>query len=420
MRILFFSDNFKPETCPPAIHVYERAKIWTEWGHKVTVITTAPNFPEGVVFPGYTNAWRRIEQMDGIRVVRVKSFITANKGFLLRILDFTSLVAPAVLAALREVKPDVVISTSPQLFTPVAGLMYARLKRIPHVFELRDLWPASIVGTGFMKAGRLYRILERLELSLYRRSARIVSITRSFAADLISRGVPESKIDVVMSGTNLDTFKPRAKDQEIVQEYGLQGRFVIGYLGTLGIAHGLENALRAADLLRDTNIVFLFVGSGAAAQKLENLARDLDLRNVIFVDRHRNEDMPRFCSVCDLALVHLRNKEVFRTVIPTKVFDSMAMGIPILFVGPVGEGSTLVENHGAGIVVPPEDPVRLADAARSMAEEHSLRELCGRNGVEAAALYSRSRHAGGTLAVLERALSTERETAGVCASSLIR
>ncbi|HZO90072.1 MAG TPA: glycosyltransferase family 4 protein [Chthonomonadaceae bacterium] len=404
MRILFFSDNFRPEPCPPAAHVYERAKLWASWGHEVTVITTAPNFPEGKVFPGYTNRWRFVENMDGIRVVRVKTFIARNEGFLLRSLDYMSFVLPALCCALLEARPDIVISTSPQLFTPVAGVLYSKLRRVPHVFELRDLWPASILATSSMQPGRLYRLLERLEMALYRHSTRILSITNSFVKDLTARGISADKIDVVLNGTNLDLFSPRPKDEEIETRYGLKDRFVIGYLGTLGLAHGLENVLHTAQLLRDLPVSFLFVGVGAAKEKLQARARELELQNVVFVPRQLKEDMPRFWSVCDASLVHLRNAELFKTVIPSKIFESMAMGLPILFVGPRGEGAEVVERHRAGLIVTPEDPQALAGAIRTLLGNPKLQESLADNALTAAPGYSRKRHAEGTLEVLTRAL----------------
>jgi lipopolysaccharide/colanic/teichoic acid biosynthesis glycosyltransferase len=404
MRVMFFSDNFRPECCPPASHVYERARLWATWGHTVTVVTTAPNFPEGKVYPGYKNNWRRVESMDGIRVVRVKTFIARNEGFILRVLDYMSFMVSGFLFAMLEKRPDVVISTSPQLFTPVAGVACAALRRVPHVFELRDLWPASILATGSMKPGRLYRMLEHLELFLYHRSARIVALTHSFKEDLIRRGIPGAKIDVVISGANLELFSPRLRDREIEQALGLEGRFVAGYLGTLGLAHGLHNIVDAAELLKDTPVTFLLVGAGADVERVTNLAEERGLTNIVFVPRQAKEDVPRYWSVCDAGLVHLRDADLFRTVIPSKVFECMAMGLPVVYVGPDGEGSEIVRSHGAGLMVNPEDPEALARAVTDLMQDDGLRKACVSNGLAAAPQYSRVKQAQGTLAALERAV----------------
>jgi len=404
MRVMFFSDNFKPECCPPACHVYERARLWVERGHAVTVMTTAPNFPEGKVYPGYKNQWRRVENMDGVRVVRVKTFVARNEGFLLRVLDYMSFMVSGFFFALFEKRPDVVISTSPQLFTPVAGVFYSMLRRVPHVFELRDLWPASILATGAMKPGRLYKMLERLELFLYRRSARVESLTHSYKDDLIRRGIPADKIDVVITGVNLELFWPRPRDREIERALGLEGRFVVGYLGTLGMAHGLHNIVHAAELLKDTPITFLLVGAGADVERVTKLAEERGLTNIVFVPRQAKEDVARYLSVCDAALVHLRDADLFRTVIPSKVFECMAMGLPVVYVGPDGEGSGIVRSHGAGLMVRPEDPAALAQAVTDLMQDDGLRRACGSNGLAAAPQYSREKQAQGTLEVLLRAV----------------
>ncbi len=404
MRILFFSDHFKPEPSAPAAHVFERAQLWAQAGHDVTVMTSAPNFPEGKVYPGYKNRWRSVERMDGIRVVRVKTFIAANEGFVLRTADYISYMLSAFFFALFEPKPQVVISSSPHLFVAIAGVTFARVRRVPHVMEVRDLWPASILATKAMKPGRVYRLFERWELALYRRSARVLSLTRSFVGEMTRRGVPAEKIDVVINGANLELFSPRARDLELERKYSLHSRFVVGYLGTMGLAHGLENVLRAAELLRDTCVTFLFVGVGAAKADLEKKAKELKLENVVFAPRQLKEDMPSYWSLCDAGLIHLRDSEVFATVIPSKIFESMAMGLPIIYVGPAGEGSGIVERHDAGVVVPPEDPESFAGAVRKLMDDPALRNRLKDNSLSAAVNYSRERQAEDTLRVLQQAL----------------
>ncbi len=408
MRILFFADNFKPETNAPATHIYERCKIWVAQGHQVTVITCAPNFPEGRVYPGFKNRWRSVETLDGIRVVRVKTFISANEGFVLRTLDFLSYFPSALFFSFFEAKPDVVIASSPQLFVAVAGIVYGMLRRVPRVFELRDLWPASILATTGMQPGFAYRMLERLELFLYRHSTRIASLTESFVGELTARGVPRDKIDVVINGANLDLFQPQAsKDRDIERQFGLENRFVVGYLGTLGLAHGLTNVLDAAALLGDRPITFFFVGGGADRAKLEAMTAERNLNNVIFAPRQEKSQMPRFWSVCDASLVHLHNAPLFATVIPSKIFETMAVGLPIVYVGPAGEGSRIVARHDAGLLVPPADPQALADAVCQLVADEQLRRRLAANALAAAPNYSRQRQADDTLAVLQRAIESK-------------
>lgn len=408
MRILFFTDHFRPEPSAPAAHVYERCRIWVEQGHKVTVICSAPNFPGGKVYEGYRNRPRIVEEMEKIRVVRVLTFVVENKGLLLRTLDYCSYAVSSFINAIFEKKPDVVISTSPHLFVPMAAVAYAALRRVPHVFEIRDLWPASIVSTKLMAQGRIYRVLERMELFLYRRSRRIIVLSPSFVDDLALRGVEAKKIDVVINGTNLCLFSPRPKDPGLMAEYGLKDRFVVGYLGTLGLAHGLENVLDAAEQLRDTDVSFFFVGVGATKEDLEREARSRHLLNVVFAPRQLREDMPKFWSLCDLSLIHLRNDPVFRMAVPSKIFESMAMGVPVVYVGPPSTGTGIVESCETGLAVEPDDPAALARAVMKLRSDSSLRDQFSRNSVETAPSYSREEQAEKTLASLQEAAENWR------------
>jgi glycosyltransferase involved in cell wall biosynthesis len=393
MRILFISDNFPPEVNAPASRTYEHAKRWVADGAEVTVITCAPNFPQGKVHEGYRNAWWTVEEIDGIRVVRVKSYITSNAGFVRRILDYMSFMVTAVFFGLFEKRPDIIVSTSPQLFSAVAAWKLSIFKWRPFVFELRDLWPASIVTVGAMEKGPAIRLLEKLELFLYRRAAAIVSVTKSFKADLVSRGIDAKKIFVVRNGVDLARYRPRPPDVAMRDRLGIAGKFVVAYLGTHGMAHALENVLEAAERLQEQeDIVFLLVGDGARKQKLVDQARSMGIGNVVFHQSMPKEDMPALWSVCDVALVHLKNDPVFATVIPSKIFEAFGMGKPVIIVQPKGEAVDLVTAAGAGAHVATEDPealaaaildwhrdraksARFADGARDAAHEHSRDRL---------------------------------------------
>src|SRR6516162_1896878 len=240
MRILFLTDNFPPERNAPASRVYEHACYWVHWGHKVTVLTCAPNFPEGRVYEGYGNRWYSVEEMDGIHVVRVKTFITQNEGVMLRTLDYLSFMIASFWAGLWQVRPDVVVATSPQFFTTVGGWALSRVRRLPFVFELRDLWPASIMAVGAMRENVVLRWLERLELFLYHSSAKVVALTEAFKHDLLARGIPAEKVEVVINGVDLTRYSPRHPDANLRKQLGLEGCFVVGYLGTHGMAHALD------------------------------------------------------------------------------------------------------------------------------------------------------------------------------------
>ena len=402
MHVLFLSDNFPPETNAPATRLVEHARLWVREGHRVTVVTCAPNFPEGRVHAGYSNRWYQRETLDGIEVVRVKTFIAANRGRALRILDYLSFMACGSVAALFQDEPDVVVATSPQFFAAVAGWAVAALRRKPFVFELRDLWPESIQAVGAMKPGPLLGLLERLELGLYRRATRVVAVTEAFRTNLAERGIDAAKIDVVRNGVDLERYSPRARDRELEQRWGLRGKRVVGYLGTHGMAHALQRVLEAAEILRaEPDVHFLFVGAGAARGQLVELARAKQLDNVSFHDNVPKADMPRVWSLCDFGLVHLKRSELFATVVPSKIFECFGMGVPVLFCGPEGEAAEIVRSTGSGLVLPAEDPRALAEvvAGCSDAQRASLAQAARR----AAPLFDRAQNAARMLEILLRA-----------------
>ncbi len=403
MKILFLSDNFPPEINAPATRTYEHAVEWARAGHEVAVITTAPNFPEGRLFDGYRNAWRTEESMGAIRVIRVKTYITANEGFLKRTLDYVSFMVMGGLAALFHPRPDVIVTTSPQFFCAMAGWVVTRLRRLPWVFELRDLWPASIVAVGAMKKSWVIRWLERIELKMYRDADAVVSVTYAFKDDLARRGIDPGKIDVVLNGVDLSRYGPMPKDDLLLDQFDLRGKFVVGYVGTHGMAHALENVVDAATILRNqSGIVFLFTGAGAKRAELEEAVRARKLANVRLIPSQPKALMPRLWSVHDLALIPLRNQELFTTVIPSKIFEAMAMGIPVFMSVPEGEATKLVRTTCCGALVPPEDPQAMAEAIVRLEENPDERARYRAAGLAAASNYSRGKQAVLMLHVLEK------------------
>jgi len=404
LRILFLSDNFPPETNAPATRLHEHAREWIALGHRVTVITGAPNFPEGKVYPGYENRLYQRETIDGIDVVRVKTYISANRGFAGRILDYLSFMVAGGIAALFQERPDVVVATSPQFFTSVAGWAVAALRRRPFVFELRDLWPDSIQAVGAMRSKLALRALEQLELFLYRRAARVVSVTRSFRDNLARRGIDREKVAVVRNGVDLSRYAPLPRDTQLAREFGLEGKFVVGYLGTHGMAHALHRVLEAAAALRHrADVHFLFVGAGAAREALLQQASELGLSNVSFHASMPKETMPRVWSLCDLGLVHLKREELFTTVIPSKIFECFGMGVPVLFAGPDGEGAAIVHEHEAGVVVPAADSAALCNAILRLADDRRELARLSTNARTAAPSFDRQTGARRMAEVLARA-----------------
>lgn len=413
MKILFLTENFPPENNAAATRVFERACYWVNWGHDVTIITCAPNFPQGKLYPNYKNSWHQVEMISGMRVVRVKTFIAPNKGTILRSLDFLSFLITGVGAGLFQNKPDLIVATSPQFFAAVAGWTLGVMRRLPFVFELGDLWPASIAAVGAMRKEFLLRIMEKVELYLYRESAAVVALTNAFKNDLTKRGIDGDKIAVVMNGIDLPRYEPRPQDIDLATEWDLNGYFVIGYVGTHGMAHGLRNVLNAAGLLQDIpELRFLLVGAGAEREQLFEEARNRRLNNIVFLPPQPKEKMPAVWSLCNVALIHLKNSPIFADVIPSKIFEAMGMGLPLLLAAPEGEASRIIATDKAGIWVPAENPEALAEAALTMMKDKETLKSYSRCSLRAAPLHSREHQARLMINVLEKVMRGEGHKVG--------
>ncbi len=404
MHILFLTDNFPPETNAPANRTFEHAREWVKAGHQVTVITCAPNFPTGKVFEGYRNRLWQSEEMAGVRVIRVWTYMTRNEGFALRIIDYLSFMVMAFFAALPVRKVDVIVGTSPQFFTACAAWGAAALKRRPFVFELRDIWPESIRAVSAMKESRLLDFLERIELFLYRRAAIVVSVTHSFVDNLASRGIPRKKVKVVTNGADMSSFEPRPKDACLLADLGLEGKFVAGYVGTLGMAHGLDTLLDAAKGLASMpetqDVRFVILGDGAQRGPLEARIRNEGIDNVLLLGRVPRGEVIRYWSILDTAIIHLRRSDLFKSVIPSKLFECMALGIPVVH-GVEGESADIVNRTGIGITIEPENPGALAATIASLLEDPDRLAAFRKAGPKAALEYDRALLAARMAGILE-------------------
>lgn len=381
MHILFLSHYYPPEVNAPASRTAESAKVWARQGHKVTVVTAAPSHPRGVVYPGYRNRWLTREEIDGVEVIRIWTWLAANEGFGKRILNFLSFPLSVLLHLRAMPRADVVVSSSPQFFAGLAGWLLKRRWR-PWVFEVRDLYPESIVAVGAMRKGPAIRFLEWLERTAYRHADAIVSVTDSFVPHIRERRGRDG-IEVIKNGVDLDFFGG-AGDAEAGRrlrgELGLGDRFVAAYVGTHGMAHGLDTVLEAAERLRDRpDIVFLLVGEGSERKRLIRDAEARGLDNVRIVGQRPKGDMPGIWHLTDASLVLLRRSDTFKSVLPSKMFEAMGMRRPMIL-GVEGEARALLDEAGAGIGIVPEDADALAEAVRRLADERELGRALGESG----------------------------------------
>jgi glycosyltransferase involved in cell wall biosynthesis len=374
MKILFITDNFPPEVNAPATRTFEHCKEWVKKGDEVTVITCAPNFPKGKVYEGYKNKLYQKEEIEGIKVIRVWSYISANEGFAKRIIDFLSFAFMAFWVGLFK-KTDVIIATSPQFFTTWTAETLATLKRKPWVFELRDIWPESIRAVGAISGdSKIFKFLEKLELRLYKRSSRVISVTESFKRNLIERGIDGEKVKVVLNGANLERFSKMKKDAALVEKYNLKGKFVVGYVGTHGMAHKLDFILNSWPK-DNPNFHLILMGDGAEKSKLVELAKTLNIPNISFIPSMLKEDVPAYLSLMDVSLVPLKKSDLFKTVIPSKIFENSAMQIPILL-GVEGESADIIQKYNAGLCFEPENKEDFLTQLNLLKEDKTIYENC--------------------------------------------
>lgn len=382
MRILFFSHYFPPEGNAPASRTYETCKRWVRAGHTVTVVTCAPNVPNGVVYEGYRNRLRQVEWVDGIEVIRVWTYIAANKGTVLRIANFLSYMMSAVCVGLFTRRPDLVIATSPQFFCGWAGLILGGLRRIPFLLEIRDIWPESIQAVGAMQGGPVVRVLEWMERTMYQRAQHIVTVGEGYRQRLLEKGVPAATLSVVTNGVERELFQPGEKDSALLTRFGLDGKFVCSYIGTIGMACALDVVLRAARQLKDQgrdDIAFLLVGDGAVRQELEDEAAALHLDNVIFAGRQDKGLMPAFLASTDACLVHLRKTDLFTSVMPSKIFEAGGMARPVIM-GVEGFAADIVKAAGMGVFMEPENADDLVAAVLELAGDPARAQSMGQSG----------------------------------------
>ena len=391
MHILFLTDNFPPESNAPANRTFEHARQWVASGHRVTIITCAPNFPDGQLFEGYKNRWFQTEQMDGITVIRVWSFMTRNAGFVLRLLDFFSFMVSGFLGGLRVRDADIIIGTSPQFFTVCAACCLAKVKQRPFVFEMRDIWPESLQAVGMSNAGLSVRLAAPLADYLYRRANHLIVVTHSFKAYLQDKGISGERITVIPNGVDPDMFFPIPADISLQQELQLEDKFVVGYLGTHGLAHGLESVVEAARLAGQTDdltaVHFITVGAGAQFDRIKEIASDLD--NFTMIGQVSRADILRYWSLLDASLIHLKASPLFESVIPSKMFEAMAMGVPLLH-GVTGESADIVRTSRSGICFAAEQPEALLSAIRQVSTDKDAYQQMKTSCLSSAQNYNRA------------------------------
>jgi colanic acid biosynthesis glycosyl transferase WcaI len=391
MRLLILSQWYPPE---PALMLQELAQSLIARGHDVSVLTGFPNYPSGTVYPGYRVRPCQREVLAGVPVSRVPLYPEHSRSGLRRALNYVSFaLSAAALGPWLAARPDVMFVYHPPLTVGIPAYVLSRVWRVPFVYQVQDMWPETLAATGMLSGPRLLSLIGRFAAWVYRRAARILVISPGFRANLIAKGVPAGKIDVVPNWVDTDLYRPVAPDPAQAQSLGLADRFNIMYAGNMGEAQGLETLVEAARLLCDVEeIQFVFVGDGVALLRLKAMVASGQLRNVRFIDRHPERAMPGLYALADVLVLHLKDNPLFRITIPHKTMGYLACGKPVL-AAVAGDAAEVVTSADAGIVCPPSDPVALAAAVRRLyALAPAERQAMGSRGIAAAhAHFSRER-----------------------------
>ncbi len=410
MNILYISHYYPPEVNAPAMRVSELSSYWAKRGHNVSVLTGFPNHPCGVIPVEYRGLLRDQEVVDNINVIRTYIYAAPNKGFIKRIINYLSFMFSAIILGTGRVgKPDLLVATSPQFFVGLAGYVISRIKKCKFVFEVRDLWPEEIVAVGAIKNRLVISVLEKLEMFLYRKADLIVAVAEGTIDTLIRRGISEEKLALISNGVDIERFKYEIEQDHIKRTLGFENKFVVSYIGTHGMAHRLETVLDAADLLKNNSqILFLFIGDGAEKENLIRQARGRELGNVCFYDQIDRQRIPSFYQAADLFLVPLRKADLFKRNIPSKIYEIMAAKKPMI-IATEGESRKLVEKHGAGISISPENSEEMAESIIYLFENGEVRRRMGENGYAyVLANASRKQLADDYLVILQALLDGKR------------
>ncbi|MEA4968062.1 MAG: glycosyltransferase family 4 protein, partial [Bacteroidaceae bacterium] len=321
------------------------------------------------------------EMMNGIHVHRNYVYATSNKGFVKKTLGHISFMISSVVISMRKIKnPDVIITSSPTFFSIFSGYLYSLIKNAPFVLEIRDLWPAAMIELGVMKEGFITQILEKMELFFYRKCKILIMVTRSFKDNVINRGIDGEKVHVITNGVNQELFYPIEKNSSLIEKYNLKDKFIISYVGAHGISQNLSTILKVAKALNnEKDIQFLFIGEGAEKNKLKEISQKEDITNVKFIDSQPKEMIPEFYNTSDVCLIPLKKIELFKTFIPSKMFEIMACGIPIV-ASLEGEAADILNDSKSALVVEPDNPEKIKQAILKLKADKALYNQFKKNG----------------------------------------
>lgn len=408
MNILMLSDNYPPEMNANARIFSELASCWHEQTANVSVITSHPNFPSGKLFKPHKNQWHVRSKENGIEVIRVKTYIHENNGFIRRSLDFLSFGISSCIAGLFKKEHDIIVGISPQLFCALSACVIAHVKKKPFVLILCDLWPDAILHTGNLKKGMVFTLLKRMEIFLYKKAHLIATLSPHYNQYLINHGIEEKKIITSISGVD-SHFYPRIKNVNIMNKYQLHHKFVIAYIGTFGVAHNHEDLLEVAEMLQkmpDMPNHLLLIGDGIHRGLLTARIKEKQLTHVTLDGPFPAECIPEYWSVADIALVTLADIDSNTTVIPSKMLESMAMGKPVVLYAPPGEAQAFLTQSKGGCFVKAGNKLGLKNTIEMLMRNPERLKTFSHNALVFSGNYTRKQQADALLDKMQQTVDT--------------
>jgi glycosyltransferase involved in cell wall biosynthesis len=383
VKLLILTQYFPPETGAPQNRLFELAIRLQKQGIDITVLTAMPNYPQMEIYEAYAGKSYVYENMEGLKVHRRSIYVSKSKAIIPRLRNYFSFVLSAITGAGKlEKQYDYILCESPPLFLGYAALYLKRVKKASLIFNVSDLWPESAEKLGVVNNKYLLALAYRLEKRLYRASVLVSGQTQGICKNIRER-FPSIPTYWLPNGVDLHYYNPeRYTGNDWRQKNGFgQNDFILFYGGIIGIAQGLEVILRAAEKLKSqTHIKFVLQGNGPEKPRLMALCQSLDLSNVLFLDSVSKSHMPDVLRSVNASVIPLRKLELFMGAIPSKIFESAAMQLPLILAVD-GEARQLFINAGkAGLFVEPENVASLTAAVTQLAENAELCKQLGQNG----------------------------------------
>lgn len=381
-HVLFVTPYYPPEVGAPQTRISETAAGLVRLGHHVTVLTTLPNYPSGIVPPEYRGGKRRREVRDGVSVIRVWSFIRPNKGFLNRIVAQLSFGCLAPLLGARAVgHPDIIVVESPPLFDAIGGRLLAAIKRCPFIFTVADLWPEAAVQMGMLRNRLAIWLAERLERSAYRQATAVWCVTEGLRRILLDRGLSAEHVFMVSNGVDTGLFRPIPQAQARAA-LGWGNQFTVLFAGTIGLAPGLTMLLDVAERMRgQPDVRFVLLGDGAAKEDLMAEVARRNLSNVVFLDPMPHDQLPLALAAADACITRIPRVELFVATMPVKCYEAMACSRPIVLATAGGLAHHLcVQEAGAALAVDPDDASAIAEGILYLRDHPEVARDMGQRG----------------------------------------